>query len=148
MNIRATATFRPGNFAKLEAAIVPKLITATKSACAVVVTTAQALVPVDTGELKASITSSVTWQGTKVFGNIVAAAPHAAFIEFGTGIVGAASNHGSLPSVGVPITGSWIYDYRQQGWIGMPARPYLRPSIDTNHTAILDCFAAEGFTFK
>jgi HK97 gp10 family phage protein len=148
MNIRATSTFRPGNFAKLEAILAPKLITATKNACDVVVATAKVLVPVDTGELQSSIGSSVALKGTTVTGTVLAAAPHAAFIEFGTGLVGAASDHGALPSVGVPITGAWIYDYKRQGWIGMPARPYLRPAIDTNHTVILDCFAAEGFTVK
>ena len=83
----------------------------------------------DTGELVRGIDSQ--YQGDK--GYVVSSAPHSAFAEFGTGIVGATSPHPN------PTLAGWKYDVNQhgeEGWwywkdgewhwtAGMPSRPYM-----------------------
>ncbi|HET9304860.1 MAG TPA: HK97-gp10 family putative phage morphogenesis protein [Candidatus Sulfotelmatobacter sp.] len=145
MNIRASSSFKPGNVSALQQAITGRVIKAVTKGSEVVMTEAKAIVPVDTGELQSSIGYQVELRGPAVEGTIFASAPHAAFIEFGTGLRGSASDHGELPTEGVPYSGAWIYDFRGQGWVGMPAKPYLRPALDTSHGAILDAFRQEGF---
>lgn len=82
--------------------------------------------PVDTGELRDSITAIA--EG--LAGQIIASSGHAAYVEFGTGIVGASSPHPTMP---------WIYDinaHMDKGWVyfkndrfywtaGQPARPFM-----------------------
>lgn len=133
MNIRATSDFRPGSFAKLEALIVPRIIKAVGSGAAAVATEAKVLVPVDTGELQASIGTTVAWEGQQVNGTVQAVAPHASYVEFGTGIAGAASS-GAGSGIAYSPT-----------WKGMPAQPYMRPALDTGRPAILSAFRDEGF---
>ncbi len=60
-------------------------------------------VPVDTGDLRASIRSEVRGERTYL---VVARNGHAAFVEFGTGVVGEGTYRGELPS-------SWGYDERR-----------------------------------
>lgn len=84
----------------------------------------------DTGELVNSIVGD-THQTT---GSVSATAPHAAFCEFGTGVVGSTATH---PEAGVQ---GWKYDvneHGESGWYypgkdgrlhftkGMPSRPYM-----------------------
>lgn len=96
-------------------------------------TTAKELVPVLTGDLQNSIQTNVVKDSEEVQQRaVVATSEHAMFIEYGTGIVGAANPHPPLPSSGVPITGGWIYDYKNQNWIGMAAQPYMRPAYETH----------------
>lgn len=145
MNLRASGDFRPGPVAFLLEQVAPRAIAATTKATALVATTAQSLAPVDSGDLASSIESSVELIGPLVQGSVEATAPYAAFVEFGTGLTGAASPHGELPTEGVPITGGWVYDYRGQGWKGAAAQPFLRPALDLNFHAIMAAFAEEGF---
>lgn len=145
MNIRASATFRPRDLAALEQLIAPRVIAATQAATEAVAEEARAIVPVDTGALRASIASRTEWIGRCARGYVMALAPHAAFVEFGTGLTGIGTYPYSLPVLGVPFTGSWIYDYKRQKWHGMAAQPYLRPSLDTSRPAILRAYAEQGF---
>lgn len=113
--------------------IVPQLVDAVTEACAAVADEAEAIVPVDTGELKSSIgIGTVSLEGTTVQGTVQATAPYAAYVEFGTGVRGAAS----------PGAGEGPYS---ESWPGMPAQPYLRPALDTARPAILEAFAKRGF---
>ncbi len=146
MNIRARSTFQAGNFARFEAALVPKIIAAVDNATAAVLATSQQLVPVDTGDLVSSGGREVTWQGKKVLGSVSYTAPHAAFLEYGTGILGMGTYPFPLPTEGVPLTGQWIYDHRHVNWRGMPSQAYLRPAIDMSHGLIMESFRAEGFS--
>lgn len=132
MNIRATSQFQPGNLAKLESLIVPRLIAASQEATGVVLAEAQAIVPVDTGELRESGYTEVKWEGQSVNGYVGFTSGHAGYVEFGTGIAGASS----------PGAGPYPYN---PSWPGMPAQPYLRPAIDTARPAITEAFRARGF---
>ena len=83
--------------------------------------------PVDTGDLRESI--HIIAEG--IAGQIIASSGHAAYVEFGTGIVGAGSPHPTLP---------WAYDvngHGDKGWTyykndrfywtaGQPAKPFMQ----------------------
>lgn len=146
MNFRATAVVKPFDLVKIQRLIVPKIVAAVTESCGIVVDAAKENAPSVTGELQESIhTESVSLVGTAVTGEVVASAPHAGFVEFGTGIRGDGTYPGPLPESGVPITGEWIYDYKQQNWEGHEAQPYMRPAIDESHSAILDTYRKRGF---
>lgn len=103
-----------------------KSVELTKRLCERGVEIAKQICPVDTGELRDSINAVA--EG--LAGQIIAASGHAAYVEFGTGIVGAMSQHPSLP---------WIYDINGhgfEGWVypkndrlywtsGQPSRPFM-----------------------
>ncbi len=144
MNIRANVTFKAGNFARLEAVIVPRIIAAVDAATELVLSASQQLVPVDTGELVSSGGRETQWKGTRVTGSVSYTSPHASFVEFGTGIIGSGTYPYELPREGVPFTGSWIYDYKMQNWKGFGARPYLRPALDMNQGNITSLFGKHG----
>ena len=84
----------------------------------------------DSGELRDSLDGLMYTDGAH--GIIFTNCGHAAFVEFGTGVVGAGSPHPAMP---------WAYDVNQhgeKGWVyydekqgrfrwtkGMPSRPYM-----------------------
>lgn len=117
-----------GSFARVEELLVPKLIKAAAAGAAIALGNTQLLVPVDTGELKASGSATPPeWVGTTVTAYVQYSAAHSAFVEWGTGVRGASS----------PGAGPWNYDVN---WPGMPAQPYLRPGLDMSWSGILDAF--------
>jgi hypothetical protein len=144
VNIRANVTWRAGDFAKLEAVIVPRIIQAVDQATELVLGVSHQLVPVDTGELASSGGREVQWLGTRVVGSVSYTSGHASFVEFGTGIIGSGTYPYSLPTQGVPFTGSWVYDYKHQNWMGHPAQPYLRPALDLSRGGIIAAFGKGG----
>ena len=80
-------------------------------------TTGEALVaeysPIEDHELKSSTTSTVTHGGVTSTGTIYQTAPHAPFVEFGTGMVGAGHSHPHASEHG------WAYDtnsHGNEGW--------------------------------
>ena len=129
MNIKATASFQAGNWSRLEAKLVPLLTEGVGNAATAVLDISRQLVPVDTGELVSSGMTSVAWQGSSVNGFISYSAGHAAFVEFGTGIRGAAS------------AGAGPYPYSET-WPGMVAQPYIRPALDLGRQEVLDAIKA------
>ena len=129
MNLRANSTFRAGSWAAFEAKLVPKLRAAAQSAAKAVLAHSQSLVPVDTGALKDSGKTSVSWTGTKVTGSVVYTEHYAAYVEFGTGRRGAESS------------GRGPYPYKAD-WPGMPAQPYVRPALDLGRQDAIDAFRA------
>lgn len=88
------------------------------------------------GSLKGSITSEVKTTPTRIEGRVFTKAPHAGFVEFGTGPVGAANHAGISPNVRVSWTTRkyWVYPITIRGkqtfrvTSGQPARPYLYPA--------------------
>ena len=130
MNVRATATWTPRNSAGqfIEAIVKPAAMEAARAAAALVLERSQQIVPVDTGELKASGKIVERQTDKTVVAEIVYTAEHAAYVEFGTGQRGAGS----------PGAGPYPYN---PNWPGMAAQPYLRPAIDESHEAIKGEFA-------
>lgn len=120
-----------------------KLFAKVQRAQEVVVEEAKTVCPVDTGELVSTIQAGeIVNDGNRIIGPVMATSGHAAFVEFGTGIRGSGTYPYPLPQAGVPFTGSWIYDYKSQGWIGMPSQPYLRPALDIARARVLTEFQA------
>lgn len=108
--------------------ITPAVLQATEEAGQVVLVEAQAIVPVLSGELKASGRVTVRETGSTCVADVEFTAPWAAYNEFGTGIRGSAS----------PGAGPYPYD---PNWPGMPATPYLRPAMDTARSEMLGIYA-------
>jgi hypothetical protein len=132
MKIRATATFRPGNYAAVEAKLLPRLIEGATVGANIVLDISQEMVPVDTGELKGSGRVSVEKQGTVITGYIVYGGDgidYALYVEAGTGRRGATSAG----------SGPWEYNL---AWPGMVAEPYIRPALDIGRQDVLDAFRA------
>lgn len=133
MDFRATSTFKAVDLVALQQRFVPKIVAAVRESCEAVVGEAQAIAPVDTGQLRDSIqTASVELVGTTVRGEVEATAPYAAYVEFGTGQRGEASA-GAGPGPYNP------------NWPGMPAQPYMRPALDSAQPAIRAAFEKQGF---
>lgn len=125
---RYTPRMTSGQF--IAARVTPAVTGSVQAACQLVVQEAKAICPVDTGELSESIDFRVDSLGTSIQGTIYASAPHAGYVEFGTGIRGAGS------------AGAGPYPYNP-AWPGMPAQPYLRPALDTAREAVLTFFRSQ-----
>jgi HK97 gp10 family phage protein len=130
INLRATAQYTPrsdaGRF--IASNIVPAVLEAAAAMGQVVLLEAQAIVPVDTGELKASGRTAVRQTGSSVVADVEFTAPHAAYVEYGTGIRGQES------------AGAGPYPYSPT-WPGMPAQPYLRPALEVARAEAVGEFA-------
>jgi hypothetical protein len=144
MNLKAKAVFTGKNFAVFETALVAKLLVGAEAAANVVLAESQSLVPRDTGELAASgnVTLATMVKSQHVTSYVSYDAAYAAFVEFGVGLRGQGTYPYALPQTGVPITGSWQYDYRHVGWKGFHAQAFLRPALDTGRAGALDAFKA------
>lgn len=127
VNFRANATFRAGDFSRLESLLVPKLMAGAQSGALAVLDISQQFVPVDTGRLVSSATTYVEWTGHMVTGYVQYGAYYAAYVEFGTGLRGAAS------------PGAGPYEYADY-WPGMRAQPYMRPALDLGRANVLEAF--------
>jgi phage gpG-like protein len=84
----------------------------------------------DSGELRDSLDGLMYTDGAH--GIIFTNCGHAAFVEFGTGVVGAGSPHPTMPwqyDVNDHGEKGWVYYDEKQGrfrWTkGMPSRPYM-----------------------
>ncbi len=119
MNMTSFAKYQPrsdgGRF--IEARITEAVTRAITNWADRVLVAAQGYVPVRSGELRDSGHVEVTEAGKTVYAAVVFDAPHSAFVEFGTGIRGAAS----------PGAGPGPYS---PTWPGMPSQPYLRVAFD------------------
>lgn len=102
-----------------------------KKCCALVERSAKEKVPVQTGELRRSITSKVENNGLEVTGTIYTPLEYAPYIEYGTGLF---AEKGGRPT-------PWCYQDDKGEWhttSGQPPQSYMRPALDENRTAILE----------
>ena len=100
-----------------------------EQATELVKSTAQQLVPVDTANLKNSITDDVREERDEVFGRVSATAEYAAYVEFGTG---------EFAEDGQGRKGGWVY-MGPDGFrftLGMKPQPFLRPALLDNEDRI------------
>ncbi len=127
--LKASSTFIPGNTRAVISEYASKIKAAVERSQDIVKQEAERLVPVDTGELALSITAApIVDDGQTYSGLVIATADHAAYVEFGTGARGAASEGaGDVPY--------------NRNWPGMPAQPYLRPALDYARKQILEEFS-------
>ena len=123
--ISASTTFTAG--AVTQESLLGALARGVGRAALLVRDTAKSYVPVDTGELQDSIEAQEpVLDGATASAAVTAGTDHAFFVEYGTGIRGAAS------------AGAGDGPYSAT-WQGMPAQPYMRPALDTTRE---DCIAA------
>ncbi len=131
MRLYAKAVYRPrmssGQF--MDTVITPGAIASVRAACETIQQRAQQLCPVDTGALRESITVEIQ-EGRTVVGTVGPHVDYAAYVEFGTGVAGAAS----------PGAGAGPYN---PNWPGMPAQPYMRPAFDETKPEILELFRSQ-----
>ena len=102
-----------------------------KKCCALVERSAKEKVPVQTCELRRSITSKVENNGLEITGTIYTPLEYAPYIEYGTGLF---AEKGGRPT-------PWCYQDDKGEWhttSGQPPQPYMRPALDENRTAILE----------
>lgn len=135
MNFRASSKFTPVDLVRIQAALVPRVVAAVTEGCAAVVAEAKIIAEphIRSGDYIDSIhVGSVALVGTVVAGEVVADSEHAVFVEFGTGVRGAAS----------PNAGAGPYD---PTWPGMEAQAPLRGGLDAARPAIRAAFVKEGF---
>lgn len=91
-----------------------------------------------------SITHKVDSEDGYAVGTVETNAPHACFVEFGTGPVGAANHAGISPNVSPAYTSreSWVYPYEGPEGTefattsGQPARPFLYPAAVQNQSTL------------
>lgn len=135
MSLSARVKFTPrndlGRF--VETRVTPAVTASVEAAVDLIYDRSQELVPVDTGELKASGVKAVNDTGKTVVGSVSYAADHADYVEFGTGIRGASS----------PGAGLGPYN---ENWPGMAAQPYLRPAYDESKEPIKELFRGNLMT--
>lgn len=108
--------------------------------CELVKAEAKILCPVDTGDLRQSISRKTKRAKGKVIGIVYTNSKYAAYVEFGTGQKGQRTNTNTdvalsykqdkwrvnIPGVGVRWTD------------GQPAQPYLYPALKNNNARILE----------
>lgn len=123
----ATSTFR-GNLGQfISGRITPGVVDGVTKFTQIVYDESQILVPVDKGDLKASGHVVIEVKDKQVVGHVIYDSEHAAYNEYGTGIAGASS----------PGAGDVSYNMQ---WPGMPATPFLRPSLDSARDAGMSAF--------
>ena len=129
MFIQATVKSTPRNSAGqfISSRVTPAIRAGIQAYVQTMFDESQALVPVDTGELKASGSIVIEETERRVTGHVVYSAGHAGYVEYGTGIRGAESE------------GAGPYSYSTT-WPGMPAQPYLRPALDSTRETAFGLF--------
>ena len=73
---------------------------------------AQSICPVDTGLLRGSIRGKVETSTYKIKGTISVGTDHAAFVEFGTGVVG----QGTYPNIAQTVYAYDVNGHGEDGW--------------------------------
>ena len=124
------------NSAKVREAVV--------NSTAIVLNTAKHYVPVGReggGGLRNSIHMKVEQSGDGIVGKVFAGGGHAMYVEFGTGVVGEASNYPKAGELGLKYAHySWTYTpdggehfYTTKGY---RARPFMYPALNQNKAQI------------
>lgn len=128
--VTATAIFRPrsdlGRF--VEANVTPGVRAGVEQICAFIEAREKELAAVDTGEMRDSIRTEIEETGKTIVGRVGPHTDHDIFVEYGTGIRGAAS------------AGAGEGPYNPN-WMGMPAQPFCRPALDEARTKAVDIMA-------
>lgn len=130
--ISATATFTQrssaGQFVSVR--ISPAVRASVEAAGKLIEDEAKLLCPVDTGALQASITTEVTEGDRTVTASVgPRGIGYAAFVEYGTGERGAASEGAGAGPYG--------------NTAGQAAQPFMRPAIDGSREAVKELFRSQ-----
>ena len=92
---------------------------------------AKVRVPVDTGNLRDNIKTSVRWDGNTCVGVISANTNYAIYVEYGTGIYAPNGNGRPIPWVYTPDNGEHFY------WTqGQHPQPFMNPAYENTKDKI------------
>ena len=109
-------------YQKMPKSVGNSLMDGVNKASGVVLATAKAICPVDTGLLRSSIhITPATKFGKEIKGQVGTSVEYAPFVEFGTGVRGEATNENKF----FPVAFS-------PDWAGQIAQPYLTPALENN----------------
>lgn len=133
----AVKTVLKWNGSQKKADMLGATIKALTKSGAVVVADAKTLSPVDTGELKNSITSQLVYDKLQM--QVSTNLPYAFYVEFGTG---------RFAENGMGRNTPWVYYNAVIGTYiltsGMKAQPFMRPALENNKSEIKSIFVQEG----
>ena len=98
------------------------------------------LCPVDKGELRQSIKTSVEASGYEVTGTTYTNKEYASYVEFGTGPMGQ-ENHSGISTEITPTYSAqgWSYKDDNGEWIytnGQAAQPFMYPALKNNESRV------------
>lgn len=109
--------------------------------------------PVDVGDLRKSLDHTTETKSEEIISTVHTNSDHAAYVEFGTGQVGATNHEGTSPNVSVSYTmEKWrgvipgLVSETDSGIryiAGQPAQPYLYPALKDNETQLEDKLKAD-----
>ena len=92
---------------------------------------AKLLAPVDTGNLRNNINTSVKWEGNTCVGVISADTEYSVFVEYGTGIYSSLGTGRQTPWVYTPDGGTHFY------WTqGQQPQPFMNPAYENTKDKI------------
>lgn len=94
---------------------------------------AKDLAPVDLGQLRNSIQGTVQEKDGEIIGIVSTNVEYAAYVEFGTGQRGMASEIESKTEIDISY---------KEDWSGMAAQPYMYPAMKQNEEYIKDTIKA------
>lgn len=101
LSLNSSSNNLQGNVEKFVEKMVEKGVDIAKSYC-----------PVESGDLKGSIKGKVEKDTSKIVGKISVGTDHAAFVEFGTGVVG----QGTYPNVAQTVYAYDVNGHGEEGW--------------------------------
>ena len=113
-----------------------KIFAAVERACALLEREAKKKAPKDTGALRRSITSEVSYEGEDVVGVVYTPLEYAPYVEYGTGLFA----EGGDGRKDVP----WRYQDDEGNWhstSGQHPQPFMRPAFDENKDKIAKIIA-------
>ena len=109
-------------YQKMPKSVESSLIDGVNKATGVVLGSAKAICPVDTGLLRSSIhITPAVRLGKEIKGQVGTSVEYAPFVEFGTGVRGESTNENTF----FPVSYS-------PDWAGQIAQPYLMPALENN----------------
>ena len=104
---------------------------------------AKILCPVDYGDLRNSIKAEVQEENTGIVAKVYTNSDHAAYVEFGTGIVGENTNKQEGISFKQEKWFAIIPDVGPRWIEGQPAQPFLYPSLKDNEESVIKNIKAD-----
>lgn len=108
---------------------------------------AKTLAPVDTGNLRGSISAEVIKEEGKVIGKVFTNCEYAQFVEFGTGVQGQGTFPYNVEGLNLSYTNhSWKYKDAEGNWhtsSGHKAQPFMFPSLMNNKKLISEILKSD-----
>ena len=109
-----------------------KIRQAVGKGCAIIERDAKTLAPKDTGALRRSITSEITFDSNEISGVVFTPLEYAPYVEFGTGLFAESNGRKDVP---------WNYQDDEGNWhstSGQHPQPFMRPALNNNRNRVME----------